>query len=74
MKIRWWSFKVTYENYFPINGVSHFTKILTYATDDIKKAEEIAKRDIEKLSITQLGIAKVELIGEEIESREVLEE
>ena len=74
MKMRWWNFKVTYENYFPANGVSHFTKILTYATDDIKKAEEIAKRDIEKLSITQLGIAKVELIGEEIESREELEE
>ena len=33
MKIRWWNFKVTYENYFPANGVSHFTKILTYATD-----------------------------------------
>ena len=43
MKMRWWNFKVTYENYFPANGVSHFTKILTYATDDVKEAEKIAK-------------------------------
>ena len=63
MKIRWWSFKVTYENYFPTHSeVSHFTKILTYATDDIKEVEEIAKRDI--YDTTQLGISKVQLIGE----------
>ena len=65
MKMRWWNFKVTYENYFPANGVSHFTKILTYATDDVKEAEKIAKQDI--YDTTQLGIDKVELIGESLD-------
>ena len=59
MKIKFWNFKITYK------GTTTFTKILSYATDDIKEVEKIARQDI--YDTTQLDIAKVELIGESFE-------
>ena len=66
MKMKWWNFKITFENYFPLNGESTFTKILTYATDDVEEVKKIVKQDI--FDDTYLDISKIECLGESTEN------
>ena len=65
--MKWWNFKITFENYFPLNGESTFTKILTYATDDVEEVKKIVKTDY-KWKAPHLEITKVECLGESTEN------